>query len=243
MSEDTYRGDIRDPLSLNYYTYCYNNPIRYTDSSGNIPVETVIDIASIGWSAADFISNPSWANAGFLAWDVAAALLPYVPGSYVAKGAKLLGKADDVADIARAFSKVNNIADAASAFQKNRGSIIMGYKELKNTVKSLKIKGLEVHHLFEKRFANTLGIKSDDILSVALDKDTHKQITNLMREGIPYNSLFAKGRTTSSASVQEIWESTRDVYKELGLTQYLDPLKQQLIDAGKAKYITDWGKW
>ncbi|NLH01616.1 MAG: RHS repeat-associated core domain-containing protein, partial [Clostridiales bacterium] len=35
LSEDTYPGDVKDPLSLNLYTYCGNNPIMYTDPSGH----------------------------------------------------------------------------------------------------------------------------------------------------------------------------------------------------------------
>lgn len=35
ISEDTYRGKANDPLSLNLYTYCQNNPICYTDPSGH----------------------------------------------------------------------------------------------------------------------------------------------------------------------------------------------------------------
>lgn len=88
---------IRD--GLNWYVYCGNNPIKYIDPSGTIPVETIIDIASIGWSFSDFVSNPSWSNFGFLAWDVAAALVPYAPGSYSAKtvkaGTKILSKSDN----------------------------------------------------------------------------------------------------------------------------------------------------
>lgn len=38
ISGDSYPGDASAPLSLNYYTYCYNNPIRYIDYSGNIPI-------------------------------------------------------------------------------------------------------------------------------------------------------------------------------------------------------------
>ena len=34
MQEDTYRGDPTDPLSLNLYTYCANNPISYWDPTG-----------------------------------------------------------------------------------------------------------------------------------------------------------------------------------------------------------------
>ena len=35
MSEDTYTGEINDPLSLNLYTYCHNNPIKYVDPTGH----------------------------------------------------------------------------------------------------------------------------------------------------------------------------------------------------------------
>lgn len=35
ISEDTNKGDVKDPLSLNLYTYCVGNPIKYTDPSGH----------------------------------------------------------------------------------------------------------------------------------------------------------------------------------------------------------------
>ncbi|WP_291581493.1 RHS repeat-associated core domain-containing protein [Clostridium sp. UBA6640] len=35
MQEDTYRGNDEDPLSLNLYTYCHNNPIEYYDPTGH----------------------------------------------------------------------------------------------------------------------------------------------------------------------------------------------------------------
>lgn len=34
IQEDTYRGDASDPLSLNLYTYCANNPMTYVDWFG-----------------------------------------------------------------------------------------------------------------------------------------------------------------------------------------------------------------
>ncbi|WP_442945430.1 RHS repeat-associated core domain-containing protein [Oceanirhabdus sp. W0125-5] len=36
-TEDSYWGKDADPLSLNLYTYCHNNPIIYVDPSGNFP--------------------------------------------------------------------------------------------------------------------------------------------------------------------------------------------------------------
>lgn len=35
MTEDTYLGNGADPLSLNLYAYCANNPIRYVDPTGH----------------------------------------------------------------------------------------------------------------------------------------------------------------------------------------------------------------
>ena len=35
LQEDTYKGDIKDPLSLNLYTYCRNNPVIYNDPTGH----------------------------------------------------------------------------------------------------------------------------------------------------------------------------------------------------------------
>ena len=56
MSEDTYTGEMNDPLSLNLYTYCYNNPIAYSDYSGHKPVTITsmgilfdVDSSELGW--------------------------------------------------------------------------------------------------------------------------------------------------------------------------------------------------
>lgn len=35
LQEDTYRGQIDDPLSLNLYTYCHNEPLMYDDPTGH----------------------------------------------------------------------------------------------------------------------------------------------------------------------------------------------------------------
>ncbi|MFB5759848.1 RHS repeat-associated core domain-containing protein [Paenibacillus medicaginis] len=35
MGEDTYQGEVTDPLSLNLYTYVGNNPLIYVDPSGH----------------------------------------------------------------------------------------------------------------------------------------------------------------------------------------------------------------
>jgi len=47
ISEDTYKGKIEDPSTLNLYVYCQGNPIKYNDLSGHI-VGTVIGTISGG---------------------------------------------------------------------------------------------------------------------------------------------------------------------------------------------------
>ena len=37
LTEDTWGGDYKDPQTLNKYIYCLNNPLKYTDPSGNRP--------------------------------------------------------------------------------------------------------------------------------------------------------------------------------------------------------------
>jgi len=42
LQEDSYRGDRNDPLSLNLYTYCSNEPMMYTDPSGHFSIAGTI---------------------------------------------------------------------------------------------------------------------------------------------------------------------------------------------------------
>ena len=41
ISGDSYTGEIEDPLSLNLYTYCENDPISYTDPNGHWIVDAL----------------------------------------------------------------------------------------------------------------------------------------------------------------------------------------------------------
>lgn len=47
LQEDTYLGDPKDPLSLNRYTYCMNNPVKYYDPSGHIAIWAIIGIGAV----------------------------------------------------------------------------------------------------------------------------------------------------------------------------------------------------
>lgn len=46
LNEDAVEGQINNPLSMNLYTYCYNNPLLYTDSTGNTPKDFLTGLAN-----------------------------------------------------------------------------------------------------------------------------------------------------------------------------------------------------
>ncbi|MDF2866438.1 MAG: repeat-containing protein, partial [Clostridia bacterium] len=48
ISEDAFRGNIDDPLSLNLYTYCSNNPLIYVDPSGHFWEEIAAGFKYVG---------------------------------------------------------------------------------------------------------------------------------------------------------------------------------------------------
>ncbi|MFA9466975.1 MAG: RHS repeat-associated core domain-containing protein [Velocimicrobium sp.] len=122
INEDTYEGQAENLLSLNSYIYCYNNPIRYRDPSGNIPVETVLDFAFILWDAGECAKNPSLQNFAYLTWDIVAAALPYVPGSYITKGGKVIIKADNAEDASKAADKFLDLLEDGKKAKNARGA-------------------------------------------------------------------------------------------------------------------------
>ena len=132
------------------------------------------------------------------------------------------------------------LQNAAEAIVDGRSAIVMSYTELRKTVKSLGIKGMEVHHLIEKRFAKTLGIDPDDIPSILLPKGDHQAITKAFRDKIGYIGEKYKFLTTSTASAQDIWNVLTEVYKEQGMEKYIPILQKFLQNNSKNYGITIW---
>jgi RHS repeat-associated protein len=62
ISQDTFEGDAKNPLSLNLYTYVENNPLKYIDPTGHAPnnplPETPEEFAKIWIGMIDFVGGP-----------------------------------------------------------------------------------------------------------------------------------------------------------------------------------------
>ena len=132
--------------SLNFSAYAGNNPIGNVDPTGNIFWD-ILDIASFGDSLYSFFKEPSWGNAGMLAWDTLA-ILPIVPSSATVK----------IAD------KVMDVASSAGC---------MAAKDVKLLTAS---ENLADHHIFPQTYRGWFqerGIENIDQFTVTLDRWTH----------------------------------------------------------------------
>ena len=105
--DDTAYLDSETPNGLNLYAYCGNNPVMNVDPSGYF-WDTVFDIFSIVWSLYDFIKDPSLKNAGWLAMDVGFAVIPFLTGSSIIKGAS---KLDDIYYVGKGINRLDDIYD------------------------------------------------------------------------------------------------------------------------------------
>jgi hypothetical protein len=139
-------------------------------------------------------------DAGYLVWDIAAAVLPFIPGSYVSKGGKLLIKV---------ASKIDDFCDGSK--------LLMGsYNALKKLCKY--IEGIEVHHLIEKRFRSLFKGSTDQYLSIVLSDEMHQIITNRWRNLHKVDEMFenfAYGSNYLLITYDLMVQAVNEVYKDM----------------------------
>ncbi len=230
LGEDAYEGQITNPLSLNHYTYCYNNPLSYVDKDGHNPLfyyaylyimsicsapDTQMDLEFL---AADLTSGDYTAAA----FDMIGILVPGGTGfGQSTKSVKkivtgllnFIGETDVEKYFDDAVKLPRNLDDLTRGFSKSYGDLSKatkyGIESYSSLSKQLKGTGLQAHHIVEKRLAPILGIKdSNSMLSVVVTKSEHQKFTNEWRKYIPYGTdyrAYTKG---------QIWEIAQIIYKD-----------------------------
>jgi RHS repeat-associated core domain len=140
VQPDTMLPDLYNPQALNRYSYCLNNPVKYNDPSGHHPavaalataalvaVTTVLDVAMLDYSYDQYKQDPNVVNGAYLTWDLMAAALPHVPGSYIVRAPRLVQYAwrytrivHELPPMAKLFYKVHEFGTLQGAnFATNR---------------------------------------------------------------------------------------------------------------------------
>ena len=99
------RPDILQQMNL--FAYCCNNPVMFTDTSGNA-ADFLLDLFFICWDIYNLLTNEgwkNWENWAALGADVAFAVVPFATGG--GQIVKLANVADDISD----FSKVTVVGE------------------------------------------------------------------------------------------------------------------------------------
>ena len=127
------------------------------------------------------------------------------------------------------------------------------YDELKRLVKESGLsapgKGIEVHHLLEKQFADKVGVKSGDIISIPLVPRWHRGVKGekIIGEGLNIDNLILnelKHITGQSnfqvahdvATAEQIWQAHRNVYERIGQADWAEAVYEAYFKKMGIKY-------
>ncbi|URN93493.1 MAG: RHS repeat-associated core domain-containing protein [Candidatus Pristimantibacillus lignocellulolyticus] len=151
ISEDTVEGDNKNPLSLNLYTYVQNNPNKYIDPSGNIPVliallgKVVVNYAidvmfGVGFDYLSYVKSGSTSKFNMTASLKKNAIESAVPGlGFIKKFKRGLKLADEIktAQKAAKASKAKKAKKAVSDLDKMKSLIKNGKKKGNNIISKI----------------------------------------------------------------------------------------------------------
>ncbi|MFC4812428.1 RHS repeat domain-containing protein, partial [Paenibacillus sp. GCM10023250] len=199
ISEDTYEGELKNPNSLNLYTYVENNPLTHTDPSGHWLIDAIFLAADV----VSFVKNPSLANAAWIAGDVASFADPTGAAStaaHVAKGAHAVAEGVHAAEAAKVSGKITG--GSFKAVNATKGSDEVG------------------HHIAQNAYNKTQGISRDDGPAVLMSIADHAETRTYKGKGKAAMRVDA-GLNGRQRMAKDVW----DVKKNFG-TKYNQGLRQ-----------------
>ncbi|MEN4013094.1 MAG: AHH domain-containing protein [Bellilinea sp.] len=167
LTRDPFPGLLSHPATQAPYPYALNNPLRYTDPSGEF-VETLFDLAMVGYSVytiGDKLQRGCavpWTDWAALGLDALSLVLPFVPAGGMV--IRLAAHADDLGDAARLIHKSDNI------FRIGKQLPLPGMEQYVKDVPS------QLHHLITNKgkYWPEIMRKMTDKYKLDLDDDWNK---------------------------------------------------------------------
>ncbi|MEK0317033.1 RHS repeat-associated core domain-containing protein [Cohnella sp. 56] len=175
LQEDTFEGELKNPLSLNLYTYAHNDPNSFSDPSGNfaflIPIAMYVAKVAIK-TAVDTAVDYATAKANGEKFNVGKSigtnlLSNAVPG---------LGEAKTVSKTLKLAKAVNTVKKAA----KGTGKVTGGSFKAVDATKGSDEVG---HHIAQNAYNKTQGISRNDGPAVLMKKDDHAKTRTFAGKG------------------------------------------------------------
>lgn len=169
-------------------------------------VDTIFDVGNFTISLAEFIISPSIWTGLNVVMDGLAVVFPGIPS----------------------VNGVKRMIGASSTLKTALKYDIKKYGQLqKVSIPS----GWERHHIFEKRFAKSLGTTSYSMLAIALPKTYHTKITSKMAKKIPTGQDYTK--ISRTVIINKHIEAYKELYNETK-----DPVWEFLYEFSKTKQHT-----
>jgi RHS repeat-associated protein len=129
ISPDTYIQNPADPQCLNRYSYCSNNPLKYTDSSGHF-LDFFVDLFFVCYDIYEICTDLGDAtNWGALAADVGCAILPGLTG-----GGEMVRGVEKAFDAAKDLEKADELGHMVNGIEKTTKETIEAAKNADKVV-------------------------------------------------------------------------------------------------------------
>ena len=207
INEDTYKGDVKDPLSLNLYTYCKGNPISYTDPSGHLVWWIPAVIGGIAGGIYSYVKTGK------------------VQLSYVAQGSMLgmciYGIGTAAYGTYKFYRMSSTTSTAEIAATEGAGKGFDNFNALKKNLGSAG-EGKAWHHIVEQSQIQKSGFSPQQIHNtnnvIAVDSATHAKISGYYNSIDPRLSDSMRVRDwLAGQSFETQYQFGMDVLKRFGV--------------------------
>ncbi|WP_150275410.1 RHS repeat-associated core domain-containing protein [Paenibacillus tepidiphilus] len=226
LQEDTFEGELKNPLSLNLYTYAHNDPNAYSDPSGNfaflIPVAMYVAKAVVK-TAVDTGVDYAMAKASGEKFSVAKS----VSSNLVSNAIPGLGEAKSVSKALKLAKNVNTAkhavkeAKAVKAAVKGTGKATGGSFKAVDATKGPDEVG---HHIAQNAYNKTKGISRNEGPAVLMSKEDHAKTRTFAGKGkAAMREDTELGLNGRQRMAKDVW----DVKKNFG-SKYNEGLKKAI---------------